>query len=52
MKFLFISYVGGAIERCYKNIEAIKSPRDIMYRVDVGERAINEHKSLQKVGLV
>jgi phosphoribosylamine-glycine ligase len=41
-----------AIEKCYKNIEAIESPRDIMYRTDIGERVIKEYKTLQRVGLL
>ena len=43
--------IRGSIEKCYKNIEAIKSPRDIMYRVDVGERAIKEYPKLERAGL-
>ena len=44
--------IGQSIDRCYKNIEAIKSPRDIMYRTDIGERAIREYKQLERVGLI
>jgi phosphoribosylamine-glycine ligase len=40
-----------SIERCYKNIEEIKSPRDIMYRVDIGERVKKEYKILHDCGL-
>lgn len=41
-----------SINKCYKNIEAIKSPRDVMYRTDIGERAIKEYKQLQRTGLI
>jgi phosphoribosylamine--glycine ligase len=41
-----------SIERCYKNIEAIKSPRDIMYRTDIGKRVPKEYKILERAGLV
>ena len=44
--------IGEATAKCYKNIEEIKSPRDIMYRTDIGNRVPNEYKLLKDQGLL
>ena len=41
-----------AIHKCYENIKAIKSPRDIMYRTDIGKRVPTEYLALHRAGLL